>query len=248
MLTTKLGAVLASLAITTGAAATLSATPAQAQLATSLTTTSSLKIDGQTKITAPYGTLFSPFQAFVQDSNGVAVQAGSTLLQRRLPGRSWATVKTDADPTEGGVSFGAYGTRNKGNVQYRLHYLGGTDTTTATTYGASFSPTVTVITLWKIKDTSACPYGKCHISGKLTPTTRNHKVAVQIKRGSWQRYKVLRTNSKSAYRVGVSTINGRTTKYRIIIAPLGHRITATKKLYTVYRVSRAAAPRGAVLR
>jgi hypothetical protein len=224
MRSTKLGAALASLAITAGTATLLAAGPAQADTPTEVT----LTLSGQSSVTAPYRTEIGLLSGQVTDGVN-PVTAGSVDLEQKLPGHDWKIVKTDDDLTDG-VSFGTYGSRAKGNVKYRAHYLGGTDG--VTTWDPARSDVVTVITLWRIRDTSSCPNGHCHISGRLGPSTRHHRVLVQIKRnGGWHRYRVLHTSLKSTYRVGVSG-SRRGTRYRIIIAGT-RRITATEKRYVV---------------
>jgi hypothetical protein len=215
---TKFGAVLASLAVTIGASAVLSAAPAQAATATKAT----LSIGGHAKAKAQYGNLVGFLDASVTDESGNPV-TGSTDLQQKVPGKNWKTVKTDTD--SGFVDFGSYGSHAKGNVQYRLHYLGDA------TFAPVFSNVVTVTTLWNFKDTSACPNGHCHISGKLIPKTKNHKILVQVKHGSWHKYRVLHTSAKGTYKVPVSG-SRKGTKYRIIIAAT-RTITATTKGYRV---------------
>src|SRR4051795_10014132 len=232
---TKFGAVLASLAVTIGASAVLSAAPAQAA---TTATQATLSIGGPPKANgqrAPptrgaKGRRRSPgpapwvgfLDATVTDETGNPV-TGSTDLQQKVPGKNWKTVKTDTD--SGFVDFGSYGSHAKGNVQYRLHYLGDA------TFAPVFSNVVVVTTLWNFKDTSACPNGHCHISGKLIPKTKNHKILVQVKHGSWHKYRVLHTSAKGTYKVPVSG-SRKGTKYRIIIAAT-RTITATTKGYRV---------------
>jgi hypothetical protein len=238
MRATKLGAVLASLTITAGAVAVLATGPAQAVDTTA--TTAKLTMNQQTRIKGQYGDLIGYLEASVADPNGGSVYTGSAVLQRRLPGRSWADAKTDPD-TSDGVRFDSYGSHARGNVQYRFHYLGGTDPDTSTTYDPSYSNSITVTTLWNFKDTSACPHGHCHISGRLIPRTARHKITVQVKHGSWQRYRVVRTTSRGAYRIAVAGSRSG-TKYRMIIART-RSITATSKRYQVVTVSGRSAAR-----
>jgi hypothetical protein len=219
---TKLGAALASLAVAAGTTAVLSVAPAQAAGTTASQAT--LTIGGHAKAKAQYGDVIGLLEADVTDPAGGGPVSGSTDLQQRLPGTRWATVRTDADASDG-VSFGTFGSHAKGNVQYRLHYLGDT------TFAATVSNVVTVTTLWNLKDTSACPNGHCHISGKLIPRTGHHKILVQVKHGAWHKYAVLHTSAKGKYTVKV-TGSRRGTKYRIIITATKH-ITATKKGYIV---------------
>src|SRR6188472_182895 len=139
MRTTTLGAVLASLAITGGTAAVLGAGPAEAATPTTTApTTARLAINQHTTVVAHYGDQIGYLEASVSDSNGGGVYAGRAVLQRRLPGKGWAKVRTDDDGTDG-IGFGAYRSHAKGNVLYRLHYLGGTDGANSFTYAPAYS-------------------------------------------------------------------------------------------------------------
>ena len=190
---TRLGAVLASLAVTTSIVTVLADGPTQAD--TPAATTATLAINQQTTVKGQYGDPLGFLEASIADSNGGGVFTGSAVLQERVPGKPWANVKTDGDGTDG-IDFGSYGSHAKGNVRYRLHYLGGTDADTSITYAPAYSDVVTVITLWSFRDTSSCPNGRCHISGRLIPKTARHKVIVQVKHGSWKPYRVVRTSSE----------------------------------------------------
>ena len=237
MRTTRLGAVLASLAITTGIVTVLADGPTQADTPTA--TTATLAINQQTTVKGQYGDPIGFLEANIADGNGGGVFAGSAVLQRRVPGKSWANVKTDGDGTDG-IDFGSYGSHAKGNLRYRLHYLGGTDAVTSVTYAPAYSNVVTVITLWGFKDTSSCPNGRCHISGRLIPKTKHHKVVVQVKHGSWKPYRVVRTSSRGTYRIGVTgSRNG--TRYRMTITGTKN-ITATYKDYRVILVTSRTGP------
>jgi len=228
---TRIAAVAASLAITTGSAALLTQTSAQAD--TTSTTTTSLAVNHQTSAVGQYGAFTGYLDVSVSDGLGGGVYTGSAVLQHRLPGQAWTDVKTDSDGTDG-ISFGSYGSHARSNVRYRVHYLGGTDPDTATTYEPSYSGVVTVVTLWNFKDTSACPHARCHISGRLIPRTKHHKIVVQVKHGSWKRYRVVRTGATGGYRIGV-TGSRAGTRYRMIIT--GTRsISPTVKIYRVVRV------------
>lgn len=216
---TKFGAVLASLAVVIGASAVLSAAPAQAA---ATATKATLTMGGHANAKAQYGNLVGFLEASVTDETGGPV-GGSTDLQERAPGKQWKTVKTDTDSAF--VDFGSYGSHAKGNVKYRLHYLGDG------TFAPVFSNVVTVTTLWNFKDTSACPNGHCHISGRLIPKTKNHKILVQVKHGAWHKYRVLHTSATGTYKVPVSG-SRKGTKYRIVITAT-RTITATTKGYRV---------------
>jgi hypothetical protein len=187
----------------------------------------------QTKVKGEYHDLIGYLETTIDDDHGGGVYAGSADLQRRLPGKGWKTVKHDGDGTDG-IGFGSYGSHATGNVEYRVHYLGGTDPNTEITYAPSFSNTVVVTTLWKIKDTSGCPFNTrhCHLSGKLIPTTKHHKITLQVKHGKqWRKVKTVHSNAKGKYSVTVTATRKQKT-YRLVIAKTKH-IVATAYGYKV---------------
>jgi hypothetical protein len=217
MRSTKLGAVLASLAITTGAATVLAAGPAQADTPTQVT----LSLGGYTSLTFQYGTYLGTFSGQVSDGTN-PVTVGTANLQRRLPGKSWRNVKTDSVMPD--LDFGQYGSKATGNVKYRVHYLGGTDTTTSTAYSDSFSNVVVVRTAWNLHPHASCPV-KCHFYGKLSPKAKHHKVLIQVKHHGWKRYQVVHTNSRSHWTVTVKPSRGNGTYYRAVVGSTKHLIT-----------------------
>lgn len=237
MRSTKLGAVVASLALTAGTAAVLAAGPAQAQ--TDTPTQSALTLGGRVGVAAPYGTSLGTWSAGVSDGvNPVTV--GSADLQRKLPGQDWKTARTDSDISDG-ISFGSYGTKAKGNAKYRMHYLGGTDSGTATTYADSYSNTVNVKTAWNLHDQGICA-PRCKIYGKLAPKARHHKMVVQaLHHGTWKRYDVIHTNRRSHWTAFVKPTRGRGTKYRVVVAGTKHLIKSYSTIYRVYIISRSPA-------
>jgi hypothetical protein len=215
-----LGAVVASLTVAAAAtfgSAVLAAGPADAATATQ----AKLAIDtGKHKVqqvTGQYGNLVGFLEGSITDGSGTPVDGGEADLQAKLPGKGWKTVKKDSDASF--LSFGTFGDKAKGNIAYRVRYLG----------DATFAPTtsnvVTVTTLWSLKDHTDC-VGGCHIRGQLVPRTKHHKITVQVKRGGWKKFKVVHTDAKGKFSVHV-TVHGKKTLYRIIVA--GTRsITATK--------------------
>jgi hypothetical protein len=237
MRTTKLGAVLASLALTTGTAAVLAAGPATAQSDTP--TQVALTLGGNAGVTARYGTFIGTFSTQVTTDGITPVTAGTTKLQRKLPGKDWRNVKTDDDASDG-VSFGTYGDTARGNVKYRAHYLGGTDNGTATTYAASYSNTVIVRTAWNLNDHGVCS-PKCRIYGKLAPKSKHHKILIQAKHGSWKRYKVVHTNARSHWSASVKPTRGNGTKYRAVVAGTKHLIKSYSTIYRVYIIASKSA-------
>lgn len=207
----RLGAALASLALTAGTATVLAAGPAQADTATQTT----LNLGGLGALKAPYGTELGTLATQVTDGSN-PVTAGGADLEQKNPGKDWKVVKTDAVVSDG-VSFGQYGHKARGNVKYRVHYLGGTDTGTATTYTESYSNVVVVRTMWNLHDKGICA-PKCKIYGHLSPKAKHHKVLIQVKHGSWKKYKVVHTNDRSRWRAFVKPTRGGGTLYRAVVA------------------------------
>jgi hypothetical protein len=224
---TKLGAVLASLAVTAGTAAVLGAGPAQAATATKAT----LYLSGETTLTEPYNTYLGGLSGEVTDTAGDFVYYGNAVLQRRLPGKEWRNVKTDDTP--GFVSFGSYGDRARGNVKYRVHYLGGTDGTN--TWDPAYSNVVTVRTQWNLNENGVCTAG-CRFYGKLAPKSRHHRVVIQVKHGSWKRYKVVRTNRRSKWSARVVATFGNGTLYRAVVGKTKHEIRTISHVWRFYKV------------
>ncbi len=220
MRTTKLGALLASLALTTGTAAVLAAGPATAQ--TDTPTQVALTLGGSPGWRVLYGSELGTFSTEVTTDGFTAVPVGSAKLQRKLPGKDWRNVKTDDDISDG-VSFGNYGHKATQNVKYRAHYLGGTDNGTATTYADSYSNTVQVLTAWDLHPKAACP-SRCKFYGKLSPKAKHHKVLIQVKHHGWKRYKVVHTNKRSHWTVFVKPSRGGGTYYRAVVAGTKHLI------------------------
>jgi hypothetical protein len=208
---TKLVAVLASFAISSGAAAVLAAAPAQADTPTQVR----VDLGGYGSLTVLYGSYLGTFSTQISDGTD-PVTVGAATLQQKLPGKSWKDVKTDGDVSDG-VSFGQYGSRAKENVQYRVHYLGGTDTDTATTYSPSFSNNVVVRTAWDLHPKALCQ-ARCRFYGTLSPRASHHKVLIQVKHHGWKRYRVVHTNSRSHWTVYVKPSRGAGTYYRAVVA------------------------------
>jgi hypothetical protein len=231
MRTTKLGAVLASLAITTGTAAVLGAGPAQA----ATPTTVRLALGSEHKVAAKYKDYIGFFSGAVSytqtDGSTAAVTAGKAVLQRKLPGKPWRNVKTDGDAYF--LDYGTYGDHATGNMQYRVHYLGGTDGTT--TWDPTYSNVVMVRTLWDLHENGTCK-GGCHFFGKLSPKARNHRVLIQVKHGSWKKYKVVKTDRRSHWRANVVATFGNGTLYRAVVAGTRQETRTTSNIYRFYKV------------
>jgi hypothetical protein len=228
MRTTKLGSVLSTLAITACAATVLGAGPAQAAATHTKTT---LFLSGQTKLSVPYKTDLGPLGGQVTDSDDMLVDTGKAVLQRRLPGKVWRNVRTDDTPSF--VTYGGYGSHALGNVEYRVHYLGGSDGTT--TWSPSYSNVVTVRTEWLLHENGSC-VGGCHFFGKLSPKAKNHQVLIQVKHGAWKNYKVVKTNARSKWNATVVATFGNGTLYRAVVGGTKQEIRTTSAIYRFYKV------------
>lgn len=214
MRSTRLGAALASLTITIGSVALLASNPAQASSRTPVSLY--LYLGSRTSLIATYKENVGTFDAVIISSpdgeTTAPVTAGKVVLQRKLPGRHWKNVRTDKSPAT--VRFGKYGSHAIGNMQYRMHYLGGTDGTT--TWAAGYSDVVTVHTLWNLHEEPSC-LPTCRLSGRLSPNAKHQKVVIQALRGTtWKRYEVVRTTSKSRWRAPVKATRGNGTTYRAV--------------------------------
>ncbi len=249
MRTKKLGAVLATLAITTGTAAMLGAGPAQAEPNTAVTIT--LSLAGRSQVVAQFkdpvgGNLAGQVTYTLPDTTTSLVPVGDAVLQSRPFGTAtWKDVRTDADA--GDLDYGTYGSHANGNTRYRVHYLGGTDGTT--TWDPGFSNVVTVYTLWKLNEHGSC-VGHCRLYGHLSPTAKHHTVTIQVKHGTWKKYKVVRTDAKSRWNAGVVATFGKGTLYRAVVrgnqqvvVPTASAIFRFYKVRTSRPFERAAASR-----
>jgi hypothetical protein len=219
---TKLGAVMASLALAAGTTAVFAAPPADAVTST----TATLSLSGHKHVKGTYGEFIGLFEGSVKDSSGNEVASGTADLQRKLPGHGWKTIKSDT--SAGFLFFGNTGSHATGNAAYRVHYLGDS------TYAASFSNVVTVGTFWNLHDSGSC-VGGCHLTGRLAPATKNHQVLIQVKHGTWKRYKVVRTNKKSRFRAAVTPSRGQGTRYRIVVGANRHILKTTSRVYRAVR-------------
>ena len=241
MRTSKLGAVLASLAITTGTAAVLGAGPAQAATPAQVT----LSLGGVSNVVAAYKDYVGFFSGGVSytapDTSTAAVTAGDAVLQRKLPGQAWRNVKTDVDADF--LDYGTYGEHATGNMQYRVHYLGGTDGTT--TWDPAYSNVVAVHTLWKLNEHGSCA-GHCRFYGHLSPKAKHHKVTIQVKHGGWQKYKVVKTDAKSRWNAAVVATFGKGTLYRAVVGRTRHEVATASGIFRFYKVRTARSAEWAV--
>ena len=219
---TKLGAVLASLAITVGTTAVLSAAPANAATAT----TAKLDISGHKNAKGAYGDYVGLFGGSVTDGSGNDVTSGAADLQRRLPGKGWKTISSD--DSAGFLYFGTVDSHAHGNAQYRVHFLGDA------TYAASYSNVVKVTTYWNLHEAGSCS-GGCHFHGKLGPKARHHKVTIQVKHGSWKKYKVVKTNRKSKWNAKVTATRGKGTLYRAVVGGTKRIHKTTSAVWRFYK-------------
>jgi hypothetical protein len=216
---TKLGAVLASLALTSGSAAVLAAAPAHADdtpTTVQLVFTdpeSGARYSGWRVI---YGHVVeATFTTEISDGTDTVPTVGTATLQRRLPGKTWQDQETDEDLTDGAAFTSP---KAKSNAVYRVQYSGGTDGVSVWT--PSTSNTVKLVTYWGFNR----PKGKWHgglaftWSATLAPHVKHHRVEIQVKRGTWKKYKVVHTNAKSRWSVRVKGGHNRWVHYRALVA------------------------------
>lgn len=216
MRTTKLGAVLASLAITTGTAAVLAAAPAQADTPTTVKLSFTDPSDGTQYAgwRALYGDRVATLTTVISDGTTTPT-VGSAILQRRLPGDDWTDQQTDANVSDG-VTFTS--PRALSRAVYRVQYSGGTDG--INTWSPSTSNTVKVVTYWKFNRVKGTYHRRLAFtwSGTLAPHVKHHRVVIQVKHGSWRKYKVVHTNVKSRWSVRVQGGHNRWVHYRAVVA------------------------------
>jgi hypothetical protein len=238
MRTTKLGATLASLAITAGGATLLATTPAQAAAPATTPTTVQLSFtdpgtgNQYSGWRALYGDRVGTLTTVISDGTA-APTAGSATLQRRLPGHGWTTSQTDADVSDG-VTFTS--PKALSNATYRVQYSGGTSVDTGsgtTTWDPSTSNTVQVLTYWKFTHLGYKWHGGLDFTwhGALSPHAKHHRVVIQVKRGSWKNYKVVRTNNKGHWSVRVRSGHNHWVHYRAVVA-------GTKTLHKNYTLAK----------
>lgn len=225
----KLTAVLTSLCVATAGTTALVAGPAHAD-DTPIPTTVQLSFTDPSDGTqygawsALYGDPVGPLTGAVSDGTAPP-PVGTATLEQRLPGGDWtATTQVDDDVSDG-VTFTTPKARS--NVRYRVQYAGGTDDATLTTWSPSTSNSVRVLAYWKFKPTKArYRHGLVFTWwGALAPRVDHHKVLIQVKNGSsWKKYKVVRTNAKSRWKVRVKAGHNRWVRYRAVV-------TRTKTLH-----------------
>jgi hypothetical protein len=210
-------AALATTALTLGGTAAVTA-PAHA----TTPTTVSLDLSGHTHVKGVYGDYLGSLGGSVSytQTDGTAAEAyqGTAQLERRWAGSpTWTVVAQDTDP--GYLYFGKTGTKAKRNVQYRVHYLGGTGTDAAgnpIVWDPAYSGVVTVGVGHKLSISGTCN-PKCHFSGKVSPSYKHKPVLVQVKHGSWTKYKVVKTDRHARFRADVTATRGKGTAYRLVV-------------------------------
>jgi len=221
---TKLAAVVASLAVTSGGAAVIVAAPAAADDTPTTVSLSFTDPDSGKSYTGwrvLYGDTVAPLAVTISDGTDTAPPVGAATLQRRLPGKDWKDQETDEDLTDG-VAFSNF--KALSNAGYRVQYSGGTDDTTEP--ALTTSNTVKVLAYWNFKPTKAKYKGGLAFKwwGALAPHVKHHRVVIQVKHGTWKKYKVVRTNARSRWSVRVKAGHNHWVRYRAVVA-------GTKKLH-----------------
>ena len=108
-------------------------------------------------------------------------------------------------------------------MRYRVHYLGGTDPASTTTYAPSYSNVVRSARM------EPPPEGQLHgsvpVLRQAVPKAKHHRILIQVKHHGWKRYQVIRTNRRSHWSVSVKPSRGNGTYYRAVVAGTRHLIT-----------------------
>jgi hypothetical protein len=215
----KISAALTALCLAVGVAAFIGA-PAQAA-------TTPKVVLKMARTSGTYGDSISLAGAVAY--HGSAVYTGTGYLQRQAKGSTtWANVQS--------ASAGGYMTfpaaKFIGNANYRIYYTGGTNY--SGTYAAAFSPVVKVKTYRDLNDSGTCVRG-CHLKGHVKPKYKHKRVIVQVKKGKWKTYKLVKTNKYSRFNVKVTASRGAGTKYRIVIKGDKKFARTTSNVYRAYR-------------
>lgn len=214
----KVLAAFATVAMSVGATAVIAA-PAHADTPTTI----KFDIDGKSQVQKVYNDYLGSLGGgvtYVSATSGETLEAdnGNADLEALKPGGAWTVVATDDTPSF--FYFANAAQKAKGNVQYRIHYLGGTYTDAngvAHTLDPSYSGVVTVKTYYKITVSSPCS-GGCKYIGKIAPKYKHKKVLMQVKRnGHWKKYSVVKTNAKSKFVARVHASRGKGTIYRCVV-------------------------------
>jgi hypothetical protein len=215
---TKLGAAMASLAITTVGATALATAPAQAGVTAGTPTTVHLSFTDPATghqysgWRVLYGDHVAIITTVISDGTN-APTAGTATLQRRLPGAGWKTLQTDSDLTDG-VTFNS--PKAAGNAFLRVEYSGGTDGTT--TWTASTSNQTQILTYWNFHMKLKFVGRTGVMYGTLSPHVKNHRILIQVQHNGWKKYKVIHTDGKSHWSARVTPGHNRYITYRAVVA------------------------------
>jgi hypothetical protein len=226
----RISAVLTALALALGMAA-VTAAPANAATPTTIKLPK-LKMKG---VYGGYNGDLNGGEVVYTEADGSEANpyAGTAYLQRQWKGKSaWKNVAVDDSP---GYLYFPTESKFKGNASYRIYYTGGVNSSGTEAWDAAYSAVMTVKTFRDLNDSGSCS-GGCHLKGKVKPKYKKKKVVIQVKRhGHWKKYKKIRTNKKSKFKVRVQPSKGKGTKYRIVV-PGNKRFAKTKSgTYRAYR-------------
>lgn len=140
-------------------------------------------------------------------TGGMASPVGKLVIRRKLAGQSsYKTVYTDERP---GSFF--YKFKAKRSARYQIQYLGGSSKNY--TYTPSSANVKSKVTR-KLKVNTRI--GSLVVKGKVKPKFKKKKFVVQVKSGKWKKWKKVKTNKKSRYRVKLRG-NRKGIKYRFVV-------------------------------
>ena len=230
----RFSAVLVATAMALGGTALL-AGPAEAA-----TSSIQISIDSKTTVKAAYGDYIGGVDGTVtgvgDQGQALTADAGQVDLEALYPGKDWVVVATDTDP--GYLYFENAAQKAKGNVQYRVHYYGGTGHDAnydEYPMPAAYSNVVTVRTFWKLTTNGGlCRHHKCPLSGNIKPKTNHVKVLLQRrKHGNWTKLQAQRTNRRGQFHFAIRQQRNKGFKLRVIVKGTKNISAAKSETYHI---------------
>ncbi len=219
MRTTRLGAVLASLAIPPARRRLLAQPPHRPPRPAA--TTTKLALNQHKTVEGVYGQLVGSLRGNIADDHGGLVFAGTAVLQRQLPGKGWKNVKSDHDGA-GRDRFGTNGQPRQGQraVPRALPGWDGPHTPRPALRRSPTSSLVTLLEAQRVTASCAADATSAASWARRPSTTRSRS---RSSTAGWKRYKVVHTNAKSKWTVAVTAHARQGTLYRAVVG--GTKIT-----------------------
>lgn len=158
----------------------------------------------------------------VQDSaSGENVYSGSAQLQQSVRGGKWANTGI-AQRSGGYVSF--QGVKPKEKTRYRIIYTGAAGWSSARRADVNYTSSVSNIVTLKVMRKITHPKSGLTLKGKVSPKYKKKKIVIKVSKrenGGFKKWKTIRTNSKSRYKVKLPKTRG--NRYYQVIIPKDSR-------------------------